>query len=172
MRLPRVRLTMAVIIVGVAVVFCMISAFRPHSRSEVDRTVTRDRQASIATLKGEYFLGGGFVGEHLKVNPDGRFSFAWFADDGGDHRDEGTAEIVDGLLILHVEKTESNMGPWPFPHPKLVPVIWEKRHYLIPEDKISRFNDAVNKGVNPIDMGKFYFCSVDFMSIRKPNEPK
>lgn len=97
---------------------CLVSQIEKSSGT----TVPRNAQASIATLAGEYFLGDGFVNQTLKVNPDGRFSFAWEADDGGYHRDEGTAAIVDGALTVHAVRSETNRKPSPFPHPNRLPV--------------------------------------------------
>jgi len=147
---------------------CLVSQIGKSSGT----TVPRNPQASIATLDGEYLLGDGFVNQNLKVNPDGWFSFVWATDDGGYHRDEGTADIVDGALILHAVWSGTNRGPGPFPHPKHLPVRWGKRLYLLPDREVLRFCNAVNLGLEPKDSmyGRFYLRMVMTDKVKRGEE--
>jgi hypothetical protein len=130
----------------------------PQIEKSPESTSSPNPKALLATLAGEYFLGTGFVIQSLMVSPDGRFEFAWAADDGGYYREKGTAEMRDGSLILHLRTPETNRGHGPFPPPKHLPVRWGKRLYLIADTDVLRFCNAVNLGLEPRDSwwGRFY----------------
>jgi hypothetical protein len=124
-------------------------------------------QETLERLAGLYFFGDGFVGRTLMLHANGRFSFSWEADDGGYHRDEGTAEIVGGLVSLHSEKSDTNR-PGGLPHPKLLPVRWGKRVYLVPDGQVLDFCNAVNLGLEPREgwHGRFYLRMVWTEKVR------
>lgn len=132
----------------------------------------RGPQETVETLSGVYYLGDGFVGQTLEVHANGRFSFSWQADDGGYHRDEGTAEVVDGLLTLRVVKSETNRTPGRFPHARHLPARCGKRLYLVPEGDVLRFCNAVNLGLEPREsmFGRFYLRMVWTERVRAGEE--
>jgi hypothetical protein len=89
---------------------------------------------------------------------NGEVLYKSFTDDG--HRDErkGMAEIVDGTLRFSAEKAEPFVDRSQIPHPKLFPVRWGKRSYLLEEDQLLDFCNAVNLGLEPRNNmhGPFY----------------
>src|SRR3954453_749744 len=102
---------------------CLCSQVPKPSGQTGDRT----SQTELATFAGEYLLGDGITWETLKVYSGGRFSCEWGADDGGYHRQEGTAELVDGYLVLHPAKSESNRGIGNTALPNYRPIRWGQR---------------------------------------------
>src|SRR4051812_7735164 len=121
-------LKLSALVVLFAVAACCFNESRPGGRPE------GFTPGSIAILSGDYSAGDGFVNRKLRLTPRGRFSFEWAADDGGHHGDEGTARVVDGLLVLNVEKSKTNMGSSTNLHQNYCPVAWGGHLYLVPDD--------------------------------------
>jgi hypothetical protein len=136
----------------------LAACFCSQTEKPIGGADSRSSRETLATLTGEFIRGDGFVNQSLKVKPDGRFSFEWSADDGGYHRDSGTAEIVEGLLSLNTMKSETNREPGAFRHPKSHSIRWGKRLYLLSESEILPFCNAINLGLEPREgpFGRFY----------------
>jgi hypothetical protein len=113
---------------------------------------TTDRKRppeTLETVAGSYFRGNGFVNTRLCIDPEGRFSYHWSADDGGSVRQEGEAEVRDGFVVLHPPKAGTNGNPEPFTLPRYRPIRWGNRLYLISDEEMVDFCNRVNLGLEP-----------------------
>ncbi len=113
----------------------------------------------LKAFAGVYFHGDGLGDNHvLDLRPEGRFSFRWLTDAGPNYQDDGTAELVDGYLILHPRNHETSRRFFDASPPKLLPVEWGARRYLLSDEDMLRFCNAVNLGAEPrVDtLGLFY----------------
>jgi hypothetical protein len=112
-----------------------------------------------ANLEGFFFHGDGFVHETMEIYRDGRFAYGWGADDGGFSREEGTIDVVGGLLTLSPDpkQTETNRQGTLI-HPRYRPTRWGDRLYLLTEKDFPRFCDHINMGLEPrrVRSGPFF----------------
>jgi hypothetical protein len=141
----------------------------PNPPGKEDRPGPRE---TPATLAGLYFRGDGFVNSSLQIEPDGRFVYTWWADDRGHARQEGTAEVVEGLLVLKPLKTESNRDG-KITHPGYRPVRWDDRLYLLREEDFLKFCNHVNLGLEPrnANLGPYYLKMTQEQIRRDENKP-
>jgi hypothetical protein len=124
-----------------------------------DQGKTDNLQVSLESLRGEYYRGDGLgYNTTLTIESNGRFSYKSRADVGYRHERQGTVEFIEGTLIFTVEKAIPPIAQSFFPHPKLRPVVWGRRCYLLEEREFSDFCNAVNLGLEPRDEvhGWFY----------------
>jgi hypothetical protein len=110
---------------------------------------TKQEPETLNTLAGSYYLGTGLVHTSLRIDPEGRFFYHFYADSPGFRREEGKAEIIDGFLVLHPGKVETNGKPEALTHPRYRPVRWGDRIYLISDEQMINFCNMVNLGVEP-----------------------
>lgn len=128
----------------------------------------------LRTLKnhewaGEYFYGDGLgVNVFLTLAPEHGFVFTW-------HGCLGLYDLNYGQVIY--ENDAINLD-FTYPNnregfegiaPKLLPVRWGKRHYLIPVDRILDFTNAINAGAEPNSL--FGGLSYSFL-LKKGDEKK
>src|SRR3982751_354371 len=106
-------------------------------------TATGDLPRSgLDEVVGSYYHGDG-LGTNctLTIGENGRFSYKWTGCLGVYEQSEGQVEIGGGRVLLHLEG-----------HPTLrlktryVPVRWDERLYLIPEDQVAAFRKSVETG--------------------------
>jgi hypothetical protein len=128
----------------------------------------------LTDLAGEFYRGDGRgVNESLTVDAKGRFSFVLLTDDGQQYRNEGTAKLSDGRLALHPVNPDPHRAITGTSPPKLLPIRWGKRLYLLAEGEILEFCNAINLGAEPRDKiyGRFYIrtkLDIDLVDRRGP----
>jgi hypothetical protein len=105
-------------------------------------------QPTLRDLVGGYGCGDGYVIQELTVYPSGTFSLVVSQDAGQPTRAVGTAEVVDGYLVLRSSteevKGQDLSGRWQL---KYAPVVWGERVYLIADQEMIAFCSIVNLGV-------------------------
>jgi hypothetical protein len=110
-------------------------------------TATGDLPRSgLDEVVGSYYHGDG-LGTNctLTVGENGRFSYVWTGCLGVYEQDEGKAEIAaNGCLVLHPEGNRTSRLKT-----RYVPVRWDERLYLIPEDQVVAFRTTIEKGNEP-----------------------
>jgi hypothetical protein len=133
---------------------------------------TKQESETFKTLAGSYLQGTDYVSTSLHIDTEGRFRFRWRAHDGGSHREEGKVEIIDGLVVLHPEKVETDWKPGTFPHPKYRAVRWGERLYLISDERMATFCNMVNLGIEPRSkcLGKEFIRFTSTEKSRKGEE--
>lgn len=119
---------------------------------------------------GEYITGHNFGGGSITLNLDGTFSEGGGSDDGTLVWTKGTYRLLDCKLLFQVTistlkrgdapevnlldpvEVQKRFGPGETPAKKefvRIPIEWTGRIYLVPEDEMNRFADAVNLGIEP-----------------------
>src|SRR4051812_9016672 len=110
-------------------------------------TATSDlRRSGLNEYAGSYYLGDG-LGTNctLTVRTEGRFSYIWTCCTGVYEQGKGTVEMAaNGHLVLQPEGNRT-----PRLKTRYVPVRWDKRLYLIPEDRVAAFRTTIEKGNEP-----------------------
>jgi hypothetical protein len=124
----------------------------------------------IARLKdhpwaGKYSYGDGLSGAVLSLAPQNGFTVQRIADIGLLDQNHGTVDW-DGKRIklsFAFEADESNSIIRRVVNSECIPVRWDKRLYLIPENGIIHFCNAVNSGSEPQKgpIGLFFLRSGD-----------
>lgn len=144
------------VVVQLAMVFLLTadSKIVPQKSTEAVTEEERRRtliQAEISELTkhpwaGEYYKGDG-LGEncYLAISPTQGYVFEWSGCLGMYDRNYGSVSVQGNEL--HLQYTLSGqrrrgLGLAPI----LVPVSWENRHYLVPNDEIVELCNAVNIG--------------------------
>jgi hypothetical protein len=115
-------------------------------------------------IAGTYYHGDGKgMNCSLELTPDGRFFFKWTGCLGVYGRNKGGVEIVNQTITLHPKKPNhaNAFGGTPT---VFVPVRWDERIYLIPQDQIIKFCSEVNLGLEPRNRphGQFYLRRQDW----------
>jgi hypothetical protein len=133
---------------------------------------TKQEPETFKTLAGSYLQGTDYVSTSLHIDTEGRFRFRWRAHDGGSHREEGKVEFIDGLVVLHAEKVETDWKPGTFTHPKFRAVRWGDRLYLISDERMATFCNMVNLGIEPRrkSLGKEFIRFTSTEKSRKGEE--
>ncbi len=112
------------------------------------------------TIAGRYATFPDFFGSYYELKSDGRFTYDFLTDAGAGRHDEGTFTIADGMIDFRVSKTNvDEKNPEEFgPHPRMHPVRWGKRIYLIAEKEMVDYCSDVNLGTEPRETiyGDFY----------------
>jgi len=119
---------------------------------------------------GKYVTGHSFGGGSIILKADGTFSEGGGSDDGTVIKTEGNYRLAGSKLQFEITKDTLRRGDRPEidllnaaevkkyfgssekPTPKefvRIPVEWAGRIYLIPEEDMRRFADAVNLGIEP-----------------------
>ncbi|HRI04432.1 MAG TPA: hypothetical protein PLL77_11880 [Pyrinomonadaceae bacterium] len=119
---------------------------------------------------GEYITGHEFGGSTITLGSDGLFSDAGGSHDGTRVVTKGNYTLVNGKLMFRVTSStlklrdeqvidlldpvavKKRYGPNETPtRTELLrnPIEWSGRIYLIPDDEMNRFVDAVNLGIEP-----------------------
>ncbi|HEX8887554.1 MAG TPA: hypothetical protein VF779_00145 [Pyrinomonadaceae bacterium] len=128
-----------------------------------------ERQTITASdLAGSYRFSTRFGGQVITFTGDGKFN-----SDAGDctteYASEGTYAIVDGVIVITIKTNKK----WPHGQPekaeqtepsndaenkdnarkeeviRLLPIKWDERLYLISEDDVREFCNAINAGAEP-----------------------
>lgn len=132
--------------------------------------------SDISRLAGEYSYGNGFdVNCTLEISPDGRFLFKRCNCETVVDQALGQVELMEnGRLVL---KPQQARDSWPRGTAQvLVPVSWDQRLYLIPENDFLGFSNHVNRGLEPVSrgsMGSYYLREGDWdrPATGKPDLP-
>jgi hypothetical protein len=146
---------------------CLCTQFQ---RPEAGKSEREKLPVTLASLRGEYYWGDGLGSNtYLIIELNGRFSYRSFADVGYRQKYEGTIEVVEGNLLFKVEKSEPPRAQDRFPHPRLHPIRWGKRFYLLSDSQYLSFCNAVNLGLEPRDDldGEFYVRIIRTEQSRK-----
>lgn len=132
--------------------------------------------SDIARLAGEYSYGNGFdVNCTLEISSNGRFLYKKCRYDAVLDQASGMVSLKDGHLVL---KPEEPRQAWPRgTSPVLVPVSWDQRLYLIPQNDLAGFSNEINRGIEPVSrgsMGNYYLREGDWdrPATGKPDLPK
>lgn len=106
----------------------------------------------IVRLAGEYSYGNGFdMNCTLEISAEGRFLFKLWNCETVVDQSSGRITITDGLIMLHPDKQRDS---WPRGTASvMVPVVWGKRLYLVPQNDIAGFSNQVNRGLEPVSRG-------------------
>jgi len=111
-------------------------------------SIQETSQIKVSDLSGHYSCGnrdGHYsYSEDLTVKPDGSFLWKWECNSPDQHiaQSEGTSKMRDGYLTLYAHDSTH----W---WRRMLPIIWGKRHYLLPETEIIKFCDAISQGAEP-----------------------
>jgi hypothetical protein len=102
-------------------------------------------RSGLDEVVGSYYHGDG-LGTNctLTIEANGRFSYIWTGCLGVYEQGEGPAEMAGGRLVLHPEGNRS-----PRLKTRYIPVRWDERLYLIPEEQVPAFRTIVEKGDEP-----------------------
>ena len=123
---------------------------------------------SSAALAGSYGYAHRFAGTTFTLGADGKYT-SNAGDCTTEYAEEGTYVYADGVVVITVKSTKQWLHGEPEPDAnaqpggekpgvegeekehvmRLVPVTWGGRLYLIPEDELKGFCNAVNAGVEP-----------------------
>jgi len=98
---------------------------------------------------GEYHYGDGLgVNVHLSLAPKSGFVFTWHGCLGLYDLNYGEVQETDGkirLIFTHPNDREGFQGI----APELIPILWGRRHYLVPSDGLVEFANEINSGSEP-----------------------
>lgn len=130
----------------------------------------------VRRLAGEYSYGNGLdLNCTLEISPDGRFLYKQCSFEAVLDQASGEVALEGGRLILKPEKPHDS---WPRGTSQiLIPVSWDQRLYLIPQNDIAGFSNQVNRGLEPVSrgsMGSYYLREGDWdrPATGKPDLPK
>ncbi|MBI5211119.1 MAG: hypothetical protein HY927_14200 [Elusimicrobia bacterium] len=142
--------------------FVLLRRIEPRLSLSYQRLAARERRAEA--IKGEitrlagrhpwagaYYLGDGLgLNQSLLVAPEAGWHFAWHGCIGGTHAEEGRVREAGSKLVLEGSRDRKlSQG--------LVVVPWSGRVYLVEEDELPRFANAVNSGEEPRYEGRGFF---------------
>jgi hypothetical protein len=100
--------------------------------------------SSISDLVGTYYWGDGLgFNMTLNIEADGRFSFKWTGCLGTYAQSQGTATCENGTVALKPETKSKDLPS------VLLPIRWGERLYLIEQDKLLDFCNAINQSEEP-----------------------
>ncbi len=119
--------------------------------------------ANSSGLTGKYFFGDGLgVNNHLHLTSDGNFTFQWQGCMGTYDDNEGRYMIERETLILSPQKPNIQEGFQGTPT-RFSVITWGPRLYLVPEDRLLDFVNAINQGQEPRNrlFGNFYLREGD-----------
>jgi hypothetical protein len=157
------RGTLIPLVAGVCLMsLCLSASAVVEEDSDADAADFAQRTAAIeaeigvgseAEWAGEYGFGDGLgVNVRLALAPEGGFIFIWTGCLGVYGRSYGSVEFHDGRLALeHARPNEP--GAFGGFSKVLVPVSWGDRRYLIGEEQLGNFVNAVNAGLEPCSTG-------------------
>ncbi len=115
-------------------------------------------------LGGDYYFGDGLgVNCSLKLSPADTFGFQWHGCMGLYDQNEGKFEIEKGILILYPEKPNERKG-FQGTATRFFIIDWSGRIYLVPEEELLDFCNAINQGREPrrgVFRGNFYIKKGD-----------
>lgn len=98
---------------------------------------------------GDYYYGDGLgVNVRLSLAPKSGFVFTWNGCLGLYDLNYGDVVEMDGKIKLIFKYPNERKGFQGIP-PELIPIVWGKRHYLIPADAVVGFANAINAGFEP-----------------------
>jgi hypothetical protein len=108
--------------------------------------------SDVMRLAGEYGYGNGFDRNcTLEISPDGRFIYKLCNCETVVDQAAGKVVLQDGQVLLQPERPRQQ---WPRGMATvLVPVTWDQRLYLVPQNDILGFSNQVNRGVEPVSRG-------------------
>lgn len=104
---------------------------------------------SLKDIAGDYYFGDGFgLNCSLSVTAKGRFTFQWDGCLGTYDKNEGTADVKDGVLQITPQKPNLRDG-FRGTATEFHPVRWGARMYLIPTNDMVEFCSDFNQGREP-----------------------
>jgi len=137
---------------------CLSSSAAVEEDSDVAAAEFDQRTAAIkaeievgseAEWAGEYGFGDGLgVNVSLALAPEGGFTFIWTGCLGVYGRNYGTVVLRSGRLALDFAHP-NEPGAFGGFSKVLVPVSWGDRHYLVGEEQLGSFVNAINAGIEP-----------------------
>lgn len=118
--------------------------------------------AAQQTLASKYTLSDGFDVIALLGFRDGRYEFQWLSDTGPVARSSGTYVLEPGSVSFHPDSGAFRKDPRTFAD-AMHRVRWGAREYLIPEERMLAFTNAINAGREPRanGFGLFYLREGD-----------
>lgn len=133
---------------------------------------TAQQESIFKKFAGTYITGHEFGGGSIKLEADGTFSDARGSDDGTEISTSGSYTLLDGVLHFLITKQAGKRAgddkEFNLLNPeernemfrgldkgeverevKLLPIEWSKRIYLIYENELKNFTNAINLGIEP-----------------------
>jgi len=101
--------------------------------------------AACASLAGSYSAGDGFVSQRIVVAPDCGVRISYGSDAGDSWEENGPGALSGGVLQLPAQ-AEKPVHQHPT---RFVLVPWKPRAFLVAEEKLVTFCNAVNAGAEP-----------------------
>lgn len=123
--------------------------------------VTEAAPIVLGNLAGRYYYGDGLgVNRTLTIHPDGTFEYAWHGCLGLYASAQGRISVDGEGLVLEPSRQEGEGGP----STRLRVVRWGERIYLLNEDELSGFANAINHEDEPRSdaHGLFYLRDGDW----------
>ena len=118
---------------------------------------------NLRQVEGTYYLGKGCMRACLHIETDGRYWLDWIGCPLYNEKCQGTARMVQGWLTLTPVKREIP-DSLRKTATRFLPVTWGRRTYLLSEDEIPEFCNAVNLKNEPRSRldGDFYLRAGDW----------
>ena len=116
------------------------------------------QNSELAGLAGEYYQGDGLgVNCTLTLLEPNRFDFKWQGCLGAYDKNNGTAQCIDRMLHLKPNLPNNHEGFQGAPT-KFFAISWGRRQYLVPDDEMLEYCNAINQGSEPRsnEFGFFY----------------
>jgi hypothetical protein len=138
-------------LVGALVFFLGSFEYRVTPAARADDT--KSQEMPTGSLVGEFYSGDGLSSNsRLRLRSNGTFQFEWTSDADLPVYFSGSYQVArNAVNVTHIARwaterhTPSNLG---LDH-RYYPVGWGRRLYLIPDEKMTEFCNAVNLGLEP-----------------------
>lgn len=132
----------------VAVLAAAVFTFPPPAAGKLSPK-NADKVPLAKEIKGWYYFGDGLgVNCGLELRADGRFEFSWYGCLGEYDRNTGPYHVEKGRVVLFPEKPNIREGFQGTPT-RFFPVPWGERLYLVEDERILEFCNAINQGQEP-----------------------
>ena len=105
---------------------------------------------SMEILAGEYHIGDALAGSTLELSPSGRFHYSFSGCHSSSVSMDGSADISGGILRL---KPDNGMKFMDRLGPRMQPIRWGERMYLIQPESLEDFAREVELGREPEGAG-------------------